>query len=70
MNAQTAQDEFDLMHLLYVELEPAIQVAFLDAAGVKHDGGQMPDDLEAPYTDEGGVQRGGCGGARAVRRGR
>jgi hypothetical protein len=63
MNAQTAQDEFDLMHLLYVEVDPSIQVAFLDAAGVKHDGGQMPDDLEAPYTDEGGVQR----GAAAVR---
>jgi hypothetical protein len=63
VNAQTAQDEFDLMHLLYVELEPAIQIAFLDEAGVKHEGGQMPDDLEAPYTDEAGVQR----GAAAVR---
>jgi hypothetical protein len=57
-NAQTAQDEFDLMHLLYVEIEPAIQIAFLDAAGVKHEGGQMPDDIVAPYTDEAGVRRG------------
>lgn len=58
LNAQTAQDEFDLMHLLYVELEPAIQIAFLDAAGVKHEGGQMADDLASPYTDEAGVKRG------------
>jgi hypothetical protein len=63
LNAQTAQDEFDLMHLLYVEIEPAIQITFLDAAGVAHESGQMPDDLEAPYTDEAGVQR----GAAAVR---
>ena len=63
LNAQTPQDEFDLMHLLYVELEPAIQIAFLDAAGVRHEGGHIPDDLAAPYTDEAGVRR----GAEAVR---
>jgi hypothetical protein len=57
MNAQTAQDEFDLLHLLYVDLEPAIQIAFLDAAGVQHDGGRMPDDLAAPYADQASVQR-------------
>lgn len=63
VNAQTPQDEFDLMHLLYVELEPAIQVAFLDAAGVEHEGGQIPEDLAAPYADEAHVRR----GADAVR---
>jgi hypothetical protein len=63
LNAQTQQDEFDLMHLLYVELEPAIQIAFLDAAGVKHEGGQIPEGLAAPYADEAGVRR----GADAVR---
>ncbi len=26
--AKTSQDEFDLLHLLYVELEPAIQATF------------------------------------------
>jgi hypothetical protein len=62
-NAQTQQDEFDLLHLLYVELEPAIQTTFLDAAGVKHENGHIPDDLSAPYTDEAGVKR----GAEAVR---
>ncbi len=57
-NAQTAQDEFDLMHLLYVDLEPQFQITFLDAAGVKHEGGTMPDDLVAPYADEASVRRG------------
>ena len=62
-NAQTSQDELDLLHLLYVELEPAIQATFLDAAGVKHEGGQMADDLTPPYADEVAVRR----GAEAVR---
>lgn len=57
LNAQTAQDELDLLHLLYVELEPAIQITFLDAAGVSHENGQMPDDLEMPYADEAAVAR-------------
>jgi hypothetical protein len=63
MNAETPQDELDLLHLLYVELEPAIQTTFLDAAGVTHDGGKIPEDAEAPYADEAGVRR----GADAVR---
>ena len=58
LNAQTPQDEFDLLHLLYVELEPAIQSTFLEAAGVPHENGQMPDGLEAPYADEAAVTRG------------
>lgn len=57
LKAETIQDEFDLLHLLYVELEPEIQVAFLDAAGVPHEAGRMPDDLEAPYTDAAAVAR-------------
>lgn len=57
LRAETSQDEFDLLHLLYVELEPAIQIAFLDTAGVAHDQGRMPDDLDAPYTDEASVKR-------------
>jgi hypothetical protein len=56
--AETSNDELDLLHLLYVELEPAIQSTFLDAAGVKHENGKIPEDLEAPYTDAAGVQRG------------
>lgn len=56
--AETGEDELSLLHLLYVELEPAIQSTFLDAAGVKHDNGVMPDDLEAPYANEDAVKRG------------
>jgi hypothetical protein len=50
MKAETAQDELDLLQLLYVDLEPAIQITFLDAAGVPHENGRMPDDLEPPYA--------------------
>ena len=57
LNAQTAQDELDLLHFLFVELEPAIQITFLDGAGVAHENGQMPDDLAAPYADEAAVAR-------------
>ena len=63
MNAQTAQDELDLLQLLYVDLEPAIQTTFLDAAGVRHDKGKMAEDLEPPYADADAVSR----GAAAVR---
>jgi hypothetical protein len=57
LNAQTAQDELDLLHHLYVELEPAIQITFLDAAGVPHENGQMSENLEIPYADEAAVAR-------------
>jgi hypothetical protein len=56
--AETSNDELDLLHLLYVELEPSIQTTFLEAAGVKHDNGKIPEELEAPYADEAGVKRG------------
>ena len=58
MKAESGNDELDLLHLLYVELEPAIQSTFLDAAGVKHDNGKIPEELQAPYADEAGVKRG------------
>jgi len=58
MKAETGSDELDLLHLLYVELEPAIQTTFLDAAGVKHDGGKIPEELKSPYADEAGALRG------------
>src|SRR5215467_1609405 len=63
LNAQNATDELDLLHLLYVELDPSIQITFLDAAGVPHENGVMPDGLEAPYAEESAVAR----GAAAVR---
>lgn len=58
MKAESSNDELDLLQLLYVDLEPGIQTTFLDAAGVKHDNGKMPDELEPPYTDADGVKKG------------
>ena len=57
LNAETAPDELDLLHMLYVEMEPAIQVTFLDAAGVPHENGVMPESLEPPFTDADSVRR-------------
>lgn len=56
--AETGDDELSLLHLLYVELEPAIQSTFLSAAGVAHENGVMPDDLQAPYANGDAVKRG------------
>ena len=55
--AESSQDELDLLHLLYVELEPAIHITFLDAAGVKHENGNIAEELETPYADADGVRR-------------
>ena len=55
--AETPNDELDLLQLLYVELEPAIQITFLDAAGVAHDKGSMPEGLDVPYADAASVER-------------
>ncbi|MCU0635635.1 MAG: hypothetical protein MUE41_12240 [Gemmatimonadaceae bacterium] len=57
MRAESAQDEFDLLLALYVELDPSVQITFLEAAGVKHEKGVIDEALEPPYTDEAGVQR-------------
>jgi hypothetical protein len=57
LNAQTPQDELDLLHLLYVELEPSIQITFLDAAGVPHENGRMADGIAVPFADEAAVAR-------------
>lgn len=55
--AETSNDELELLHLLYVQLEPAIQITFLDTARVKHDGGAMAEDLVSPYADAPSVER-------------
>lgn len=55
--AEQAQDELDLLQMLYIEVEPAIQITFLDAAGVPHTGGAMPESLEVPYADADAVRR-------------
>lgn len=56
-NLETPHDELGLMIALYVELEPAIQIAFLDAAGVKHENGSMAGDAELPFADSAVVRR-------------
>ena len=57
LNALQTQDELDLLHLLYVELEPACQIAFLDAAGVKHAEGTIDESAVAPFCDEAATRR-------------
>ncbi|MEJ7758480.1 MAG: hypothetical protein WKF55_02685 [Gemmatimonadaceae bacterium] len=57
VRAEDSQDELDLLQLLYVDLEPAIQVTFLDAAGVEHTDGKISEDLEPPYADASSVRR-------------
>jgi hypothetical protein len=54
-NLETPHDELGLMIALYVELEPAIQIAFLDAAGVAHDKGSIAPELEPPFADAAAV---------------
>jgi len=58
LHVETPQDELDLLQLLYVELEPAIQITFFDAAGVKHEKGQIGEGQQPPFTDADGVRRG------------
>jgi hypothetical protein len=50
LSAETAQDELDLLQLLYVDLEPAIQITFLDAAGVAHENGVIAEGVDVPYA--------------------
>ena len=57
LNAETPMDELDLLQTLYVDLEPAIQITMLDAAGVPHENGRMGEDLSMPYADEAAVRR-------------
>ena len=56
LNAESSQDELDLLHLLYVELEPAIQTTFLEAAGVPHENGKIPEETEPPFAGEEAVR--------------
>ena len=50
-NLESFQDELSLMVLLYVELEPEIQIAFLDSLGIAHTLGSIPEGLEPPFAD-------------------
>jgi hypothetical protein len=51
LKVESAQDELGLMQTLYVDLEPAIQATFLDAAGVKHENGRIDEEAEPPFCD-------------------
>lgn len=55
-NLESPHDELRLMVALYVELEPALQIEFLDAAGVKRDGASIPEDMEPPFADAGKIR--------------
>ncbi|HEY5489825.1 MAG TPA: hypothetical protein VIK25_01430 [Gemmatimonadaceae bacterium] len=57
MNLESADDELTLLNLLYVEFEPAIQVTFLDVAGVAHEGGKLADDMPPPFAAADAVAR-------------
>ena len=48
---ETLTDELTLLQTLYVELEPGLQIAFLDAAGVPHEGANIPEELKMPLAD-------------------
>jgi hypothetical protein len=56
-NAEQAADELELLQLLYVELEPAIQITFLESAGVRHDHGVIEDSLQPPFANADAVAR-------------
>lgn len=58
LNAESAQDELELLQLLYVDMEPAIQITFLEAAGVAHENGVIPEGLEPPYASAAAVGNG------------
>src|SRR4051794_8603274 len=51
LRAETASDELDLLQMLYVELEPGIQVTFFDAVGVRPEKGQIAEGQDPPFAD-------------------
>ncbi|MEP6589990.1 MAG: hypothetical protein ABJC19_02300 [Gemmatimonadota bacterium] len=54
---ESLQDELGLLQTLYVELEPGLQIAFLEAAGVPHDGAMIPEDLAVPFAEPARVRQ-------------
>jgi hypothetical protein len=58
-NLETFGDELRLLQLLYVELEPGLQIAFLEACGVKHTDGSIDDEGEedSALADEATVRQ-------------
>jgi hypothetical protein len=58
LGAESSADELELLQLLYVDLQPAIQISFLAAAGVSHEAGVIPESLDPPYASADAVQAG------------
>ena len=58
LNAESSTDELELLQLLYVDLEPTIQIAFFNAAAVTHENGILPEGLEPPYASTDAVAAG------------
>ncbi|HEY3286040.1 MAG TPA: hypothetical protein VGJ96_02855 [Gemmatimonadaceae bacterium] len=58
LGVENADDELNLLNMLYVEFEPQFQTVFLDAAGVKHENGQLPEELQPPFASAEGVAKG------------
>jgi hypothetical protein len=56
-NLETPQDELSLLVALYVDVEPAIQIAFLDLAGVRREGASIPEDLAPPFAEAEVIRR-------------
>jgi len=54
---ETLQDEIGYLQTLYVEQQPELQIAFCDAAGVRHENGSIPEELEMPLADTAAVAR-------------
>jgi len=57
LSAENATDELELLQMLYVDLEPTIQITFLDTAGVKHEKGVIDEALEPPFAPADAVAR-------------
>lgn len=55
-NLETFGDELRLLQLLYVELEPGLQIAFLDGCGVKHENGSIVDETDGALAEEAAVR--------------
>jgi hypothetical protein len=48
---ENAAEEVAMLQTLYLELEPELQIEFLDACGVKRDGVAIHDDVKPPFAD-------------------
>lgn len=56
-NLEDFGDELRLLQLLYVELEPELQIEFLDGCGVAHEDGSITDESEGALADAEAVAR-------------